>query len=271
MLGFKSSIVMMAAACVFILFGLATAVGASQGWDQCSEMWVEGGWYPAEMHKSERVCREGHIAISYDTKMSLPAFSAFYITPDRVRQPGLPPGNFHDDPDLKAKGIAQRTHLPPAFHRTWNRGHLAPDQLMDWSYESRDSCYSAANYAPQGIKFNAGPWAELEMLVARYVSRTDNPLHIITGVAYNDREKPRVEEGVTIPDYFFMVLCDPAKKLSVGFIGNNENIVSWESHKMRPVQEIEALYGGRLFPGNVCRTASVENDFWWSGDEDPFS
>jgi DNA/RNA endonuclease G (NUC1) len=134
---------------------------------------------------------------------------------------------------------------------------------MDWSYESRDSCYTAANYAPQGVRSSGVAWAELEMLVGRHVAKANKPLHIITGVAYQNRKTPRVEEGVTIPDYFFMVLCDAANKQSVGFIGNNENVVSWESHKMRPVQEIEKTYGGRLFPDEVCNTAMIDKNHWW--------
>jgi DNA/RNA endonuclease G (NUC1) len=256
----KSSVI---AALLVLVVAATTAVLASQGWNECSEMWVRPGWHPEQLPGAVAVCREGHIAISYDKKMSLPAFSSYYITPERMQQPGIPSTQWYNDPDLAQMGIAQRTHLPPAFHDTWNRGHLAPDQLMDWSYESRDSCYTAANYAPQGIQFNGIPWAELEDLVGRHVVRTEKPLHVIAGVAYDDRENPNVEEGVTIPDYFFMVLCDPASRQSVGFYGRNENVVSWESHVMRTVKEIEALYGGSLFPNDMCRTEMLNENHWW--------
>jgi hypothetical protein len=60
-----------------------------------------------------------------------------------------------------------------------------------------------------------------------------------------------------------MALCDAANKQSVGFIGNNENVVSWESHKMRTVREIENTYGGRLFPVDACNTAMLNETHWW--------
>jgi DNA/RNA endonuclease G (NUC1) len=146
---------------------------------------------------------------------------------------------------------------------SWRSSIQEDMEAMDWSVESRDSCYSAANYAPQGIQFNGGPWAQLEDRVGKHVDAREMPLHVITGVAYDDRENPRVESGVTIPDYFFMVLCDAANQQSVGFYGRNENIVSNESHVMRTVNKIEELYGGLLFPDDVCRTAMLDESHWW--------
>jgi DNA/RNA endonuclease G (NUC1) len=258
----KSSVI---AALLVLVVAATTAVLASQGWNECSEMWVRPGSHPWQLPGAVAICREGHIAISYDTEMSLPAFSSYYITPERMREPGIERIGWYEDPDLEEMGIAQNADLPGArlFKKTWNHGHLAPDQLMDWSVESRDSCYTAANYAPQGILFNAGPWADLEDAVGHFVLDRETPLHVITGVAYDNRATPSVEEGVIIPDYFFMVLCDPANQQSVGFIGRNENIVTDESHKKRTVKEIEEFYGGVLFPDDVCRTAVLDESHWF--------
>jgi hypothetical protein len=120
MLPLKSSVI---AALLVLVVAATTAVFASHGWNECSEMWVKPGWHPEQLPGAVAVCSEGHIAISYDTRMSLPAFSAYYITPERMRQPKIDSTQWYYDPDLEQMGVAQRTHLPQAqeFRKTWQR------------------------------------------------------------------------------------------------------------------------------------------------------
>jgi hypothetical protein len=65
--------------------------------------------------------------------------------------------------------------------------------------------------------------------------------------------------GVT----YFTVICDPLHRKSAGFIGRNENIVSYESHDFQTVRHIEEKYGGPLFPDRLCNTEKVDETKWW--------
>jgi DNA/RNA endonuclease G (NUC1) len=64
--------------------------------------------------------------------------------------------DFSNDSDLEAVGVVQHSAYPEAVWESHERGHLAPDQLMDWSCPSRGASYPAANIAAQGAKFNRG-------------------------------------------------------------------------------------------------------------------
>jgi DNA/RNA endonuclease G (NUC1) len=191
-------------------------------------------------------------------------FSAYYVTPERVAN--LLPGRdaFYEDPDLQAMGVAQAPVDSHAFNESWNRGHCAPSHIMSWSTESKQSCYTMANIAPQGGKFNQQTWAALEDHVAEWIGSSGNSLHIITGVAYKDRSNPaRTFDNVGVPDYYFKVLCDVAHGQSVGFYGHNLDIISEECHTPHPVSEVEALYGGALFPA-VCNPNSLNASHWFT-------
>lgn len=241
----------------------ATTAWASQGWTACTEQWVVSGWYPSEVAGGVRVCRDGVIATSYDVKMINPAFSAYYVTKQRVSK--LVPGrdSFVLDPDLKAMGVTQAAVNSDAFNTSWNRGHLAPSHIMSWTAATKKATFTMSNVAPQGARFNQQPWVALEESVLNYILSSGNSLHIVTGVAYTNRAKARrTFDNIAVPDYYWKVLCDAENAQSVGFFGVNDDVNDPSCKSPVTVAEVEALYGGAIFP-SVCNPSKLDKTHWW--------
>lgn len=240
----------------------AGAAVASEGWTECSAVIADKSNTPFEPANSVRICRSGVLAICYDKEMTNPAFSMYYVTPEQARN--LLPGrlSFYEDPDLQAMKVTQAAVNSDAFSNDWNRGHLAPNHIMSFSDVGKKSCFTMANIAPQAGYFNQHPWNTLEAHVADWVA-ANKALHIITGVAYKNRDAPtRTANNIAVPDFYWKILCEPTTGESVGFYGYN-NLTTKTTIDFVPVTFIEALYGGHLFPTTMCKTAVVNKTFWW--------
>eukprot|EP00388_Colpodella_angusta_P017396 GDKJ01043000.1.p1 GENE.GDKJ01043000.1~~GDKJ01043000.1.p1 ORF type:complete len:140 (-),score=11.23 GDKJ01043000.1:305-673(-) len=120
-----------------------------------------------------------------------------------------------------------------------------------------------ANICPQGGYFNQHPWEELEAHVATWIAG-HQALFIITGVAYKNRAAPtRTVDNIAVPDYYWKIICEPTTGNAAGFYGLNSPDTQ-NTTDFVPVAQIEAMYGGRLFPATMCKTAVVDQSFWWT-------
>eukprot|EP00758_Cryptobia_borreli_P015344 Tbor_TRINITY_DN6016_c0_g3::TRINITY_DN6016_c0_g3_i3::g.10801::m.10801/K01173/ENDOG; endonuclease G, mitochondrial len=234
-----------------ILSCLVVCVYGSQGWNECKSLFPDPKDLPWQPENAVRICREGELAIAYDTVMKNPAISNYHITPNQANNliSGRLP--FYEDPDLKAMGVEQAPVRSKIFGEDWNRGHCAPNKIMSFSKVGKKSCFTMANIAPQGGYFNQNPWANLEENVVKWVQRS-NALHIITGVAYKDRKHvKRGDDNIAYPDYYWKVLCDVSNGQAAGFYGANLPDTK-STTDFVTVTEIEEMYGGKLFPRNLC-------------------
>lgn len=239
-----------------------TGVHATVGWGDCGIVWPDPTALPHQPPGAVQICRHNRLAISYDVSMVNPAFSAYYVTPQDCKNHISGRLDFYEDPDLRTLGIRQPAVDSLAFNVSWNRGHLAPNRIMSFSEEDKNASFTMANVAPQEAVFNQHPWNELEGHVFDWVCNY-NPLYIITGVMYKDRDHVRrTYDGLSVPDYFFKVLCDATNGQSVGFYAPNE-VGSEGTEVQHPVADIERIYGGRLFPESLCNTTGVNQSWWW--------
>lgn len=237
---------------------------ASIGFSNCSTIFVPGGAIPDQPEGAVQVCREGAIAISYDTKMMDPAWSAYYITPYEINHEDFPGrDSFYEDPDLEKLNVRQASVRDDVWSETWNKGHLCPSETMSYSASSKKATYTMANVSPQYGQFNQVGWNALENHVMAWVKSSNRALHIITGIMYDDRSNARrAKSGVAYADYYFKVLCDAAAGKSVGFYGKNAE-GSTPADEFHTVAEVEKIYGGTLFPAGTCNTSKVEPGYWW--------
>lgn len=253
-----------------LLFAVALVVAAlsgstanaSQNWTECMGVFPEKNFTPFEVQNSVRICRAGVLAISYDVDMVNPALSMYYVTPEQARN--LLPGraSFYEDPDLNMMDIQQAGVRDNCFNNQFNRGHLAPNHIMSSTTIGKKSCFSMANIAPQGIQFNGGCWNQMEKAIVDWIA-SNKALHIITGVSYLDRKKTtRSKSGVAYPDYFFTAICDVRSGESTGFYGVNSPSTTSNTNFVT-VSKIEQMYGGRLFPDNLCNVNKVNASHWW--------
>ena len=246
-----------AAVCALVLL----AADASVGFSNCT-MHFANGFKPVEPAGAVQICREGFLAISYDTVMVDPAWSAYYITYDDVKTSVPGRDDFYEDPDLRKLGVTQAAVDSHAFNTTWNRGHLAPSHIMSHTAASKKSCYTMANIAPQGGYFNQQPWNRLEQQLFDWILKKRSSLHIITGVAYKSRSRAVKSYGIAFPDYYWKVACDMDAGKSFGIYGNN--VERGTLTGLVPVSEVEALYGGTLLPRDVCQTDQIDPLYWFT-------
>jgi len=246
----------------FVLAALIAATAfASVGFSNCTSQLMSGA-LPHEPTGAVQICREGAIAISYDTVMINPAWSSYFITPADCDKTITGRLSFYADPDLKSLGVTQASVDSEVFSDAWNRGHVAPSQMLSYSKSSKKAAYTMANIAPQAGTFNQQPWNRLENHVYEFVKTQRHSLYIITGVAYKNRASPTRNYTIAVPDYYWKVICDPDREVSAGFYGHN--IASGTANTFYTVKQVEELYGGTLFPESKCNTGVVEEDKWWS-------
>jgi endonuclease G len=255
---------------IVLLAALVAVCSATVGFSNCSHLFVDGY---SQLHQPEdavQVCREGALAISYDVLMVNPAWAAYYVTPMDAKNAISGRLSFYEDPDLKAMNIQQASDRSDAFNTSWNRGHLAPSHAMSGTYTSKKSCYTMANISPQSGRFNQQPWNHLESRVFEWIKQNSS-LHIITGVMYDNRDEPdRTYDDIAVPNYYFKILCDKQAKQSVGFVGENRERTEEQREDMwlmRPVKEVEDMFGGELFPHDACNTDDVYEGHWWPSDK----
>lgn len=247
--------------CLLILALVATVAYASVGFSNCTSNLLNG-YVPHQPTGAVQVCREGAIAISYDTVMINPAWSAYYITAQECDQTITGRLSFYQDPDLKALGVTQASVDSEVFSDAWNRGHVAPSQIMSYSKVAKKAAYTMANIAPQAGTFNQQPWNRLEGYVYNFIKTKRRNLYMVTGVAYKNRANPIRNYTIAVPDYYWKVLCDADNGISAGFYG--KNVASGTANTFYTVQAVEALYGGQIFPASTCNTGSVDPSKWWS-------
>jgi hypothetical protein len=244
---------------------LSLRASASVGWDDCKEHFIDG-YHPNTLKDSVAVCRGGFYAVSYDADMEDPCFSAYHITRTDTRNniPGRVSG-FHEDPDLKALGIAQASEDNPVFSSDWNRGHLAPSRILSYSDAAKKETYTMSNVAPQWWKFNQQPWQDLEENVFNWINSSSSSsaeLYIITGIGYKDRSTAKKTDGVATPSYYFKLLCDPRAGESVGFFGGNDESGEWSTEVYRTVHEVADIVFKGVTPNvNAERPSTRFNRF----------
>eukprot|EP00331_Platyophrya_macrostoma_P018214 CAMPEP_0176467646 /NCGR_PEP_ID=MMETSP0127-20121128/38577_1 /TAXON_ID=938130 /ORGANISM="Platyophrya macrostoma, Strain WH" /LENGTH=262 /DNA_ID=CAMNT_0017860975 /DNA_START=38 /DNA_END=827 /DNA_ORIENTATION=- len=240
---------------------LSSTATASVGFTNCSSVFAFS-FKPDQPTDAVAICKDGAIAISYDTVMIDPAWSAYYVTYAEVSNELSGRLSFYEDPDLQSLGVTQAAVNSDAYNDTWNRGHLCPNHILSYTQDTKKATFTMANVAPQAATFNQKSWLDLENHVFNYIKSSKKSLYIITGVAYKSRSRPRRSwDNIAVPDYYFKVICDAVNGKSAGFYGANE--AGSKIDTFYTVEEIESIYGGRLFPDN-CNTGTVTPSNWWT-------
>lgn len=252
--------VSVAAVVVVGVFLIASAT-ASVGFSNCSSVFAFS-FKPDQPNEAVAICKDGAIAISYDTTMVDPAWSAYYVTYAEVTHELSGRLSFYEDPDLTSLGVAQAPVNSDAFNNSWNRGHLCPNHILSYTQDTKKATFTMANVAPQAATFNQQSWLNLENKVFEWITTSKTSLYIVTGVAYKSRSRPRRSyNNIAVPDYYFKVVCDAARGFSAGFYAANE--AGSKVDTFYTVNDVESIYGGRLLPEN-CNTGTVNPTHWWT-------
>ena len=132
----------------------------------------------------------------------------------------------------------------------YDRGHLAPSADFRWSQKALSESYLYSNMSPQVADFNRGAWGDLEDAIRGYLYRNPTTqLYVLSGPVLKPG-LPVIERSinkVSIPETYWKVIYDPAKKEAIGFVMPNRKIEEPILKFAVSVDEVEKLTGLDFF------------------------
>jgi endonuclease G, mitochondrial len=170
--------------------------------------------------KSDQLlCREG-FAIGYSYSHKAPEWVAYKLSRNSVLT-DVPRKNnlFSMDTEIPKE---HRSSLSDFRGSGYDRGQMAPADLMNFSYEAMKESFLLSNTVPQKSGFNRynfghyGVWGALESYVRNWaVSR--NEIYVISGPVYQSVVDV-IGSGVEVPSHFYKIVYDPEYKASIAFL-----------------------------------------------------
>jgi len=202
----------------------------------------------------------------YDSSVLHALISAQLIKSSSLAQCDGGRREFEKDPQLKALGVNQ---VEPetdgsGYDDQWNRGHLGPSEVF--SYDKTDGgawqqCYFTTNIAPQWYQFNQIGWRMLEANIFQWSLKNKKDIYVITGTWYNSSKVRSFSSGLSIPNYYYKVICDGSS--SAAFAGQNlPNHTGMESMDYMTVASWQMKTGINFNLPSSCNIGSVNPKYW---------
>ncbi len=192
---------------------------------------------------NQLLCRTGYAAgFNYQTKLS--DWVSYILSAESVSG-YYPPGDFMADPDIPINYRA----LPKNYASSgYDRGHLAPDADMDFSFESMEQSYFMSNISPQLAELNRGPWFELESWIRSCILDAGE-LHVISGPVFTNPTPLYIENNIRVPDSYYKVILKPTSPAAVMafLLPNNQHTSQPLTSYQLTVNQVEQETGLNFF------------------------
>lgn len=208
-------------------------------------------------------------ALEYDEAFEQARWVAHIIPPDVVSGVVSRTNDFRPDSLIKTGSAIEADYFlkqlqPDSTYKYdafgYDRGHLAPSADFRWSAKALSESYLYSNMSPQLGAFNREAWATVEDRVRGYLfSNPTSQLYVVTGPVLHEG-LPKIERGVnkvSIPEYYWKVAIDPAKKKGIGFIMPNKKIIGAIENYAVTIDSVER-YTGYDFFSNLPQ--EIQND-----------
>ena len=114
-----------------------------------------------------------------------------------------------------------RSYSKDYSHTGYDRGHLAPNAIFDYSRAVQKESFLMSNIAPQKPKLNRKLWAKIERFV-RMQARWYRKISAITGVCGSIGTLGKRKHNVNIPKWWYKILFLPNGK-TISFLAPNTN------------------------------------------------
>ena len=201
---------------VVVAFFLVSILANASPLDACREH-VK---YGAPSTQPVLLCRFAYV-LSHNSAHKVPDWVAYHLTREHILLGNVPRSDdFRPDVDLEP---GERSELKDYKSSGFNRGHMAPADVMKWSERAMSESFLLSNMAPQvGAGFNSGIWRSLEGKVQKWaVARGE--LYVVTGPIYDSDTLHTIGANkVTVPSHFYKVIFDPVRVEAIAFILPNE-------------------------------------------------
>jgi endonuclease G, mitochondrial len=193
-----------------ILLNCMSAIAADCG--QHTEFGIPG-------NSDQLLCREG-FAVGYSYSHKAPEWVAYKLSRNSVLT-DLPRKNnlFSVDTEIPKE---HRSNLTDFRGSGYDRGHMAPVNLMSFSNDAMKESFLLSNIVPQKSGFNRysfdryGAWGALENYVRNWaVSR--NEIYVISGPVYQSVIDV-IGNGIEVPSHFYKIVFDPEYRASIAFL-----------------------------------------------------
>jgi len=165
---------------------LTTTSDAKQA---CASVLAPGGPYESYADQTMLTCRHGNFLTSYDLALRSPSWSAYMITAEEADSVQGGRSSFKTDPDIPSD--KQVDIHSPCWSETWNRGHLAPSDIMSFDKATNGhwaDTYYITNTALQYGPFNQHPWSMTEQHTLKWIKTNKRTLYIVTGTIFTGRK-----------------------------------------------------------------------------------
>ncbi len=220
--------------------------------------------------RSEEIVSHAGFCLSYNSKLVLPNWVAWKLTPNRFKGREQRAENFQPDKSIRRGPIAYDSDYRGSGY---SRGHMCPSADNKHSRAAMNDCFLLSNMCPQDKEFNANDWADLESICRHWANCYDS-IFIVAGpvIEKGKRYQTIGRNKVTVPERFFKVVMrwnGQGDAQAIGFVYDNRD----EHHNIPyyavSVDEVERFTGINFYPQlpkNVERKAEASYDLsQWKG------
>lgn len=183
-------------------------------------------------------------SLVYNEKHEQASWVAYELTAEETVKSFERSNKFLEDP-LVSSGTATDEDYSSSGY---DRGHLAPAADMSWSEQTMRESFFYSNMSPQTPSFNRGIWKKLEEKVRDWATEYKQ-LFVVTGPILSDTLSLSIGiNKVTVPRYYYKVLCDTLNKKGIGFVlPNSASSLPLNSFAIS-IDSVEVLTGINFFP-----------------------
>jgi len=183
--------------------------------------------------------------ICYNCKWKTPKLVIYKVDGALIDSKNLPREGIRFRPDYQLPSRCRS--YPRDYSGTgYDRGHLAPNAVFDYSRIIQKETFLMSNIAPQKPKLNRKLWAKIERFV-RFMARRNGFVKAITGVCGS---KGTIKNHVNIPAYWYKIIFLPDGR-TISFLApnTNENMDKARAKQfLVPIEKIEKICNFTITP-----------------------
>ena len=241
-----------AVSCILLLPAVAQSkqtqpLKINAGFERCTQVFM-GKVAPIIMNPKANVntypiCFTG-FALNYSGVSKTALFSAEFITHESLQKAKQisREDSFHEESRIPEK---HRSLLTDYRGSGYDRGHLAPNGNR-YSRVDQHESFSLVNIVPQAPKNNQEQWRNLEEATRTMVTKSKQPVYIITGPLHLDKKVKKLgKSGVLIPTHIYKVVYYPTLNVASAYVSVNDNIAKTD---VTSVMQLQKYSGITFFP-----------------------
>lgn len=165
------------------------------------------------------VHHEGY-SLSYNESHEQAEWVAYELKEDHITRTNFKRPYFEVDNAVKTNSAHWKNYKQSGY----DRGHLCPAADRKYSKAAHDETFLTSNISPQRHDFNSGIWNTLEQKVRYWANKYDG-VFVVSGGVLEDNLKTIGSEEVSVPDYFYKIICDynNGQPKLIAFLMKHEN------------------------------------------------